>query len=341
MAYYDATVLLNALAELSEKSNKDLRAPEYGATAIFNKYKKEVIFNYDEFNDVKNQSDLQTKQVDYLRRDTDTVNSTRTHSLTGKIGTSTRTSLSFVTYQREFTLSDGVVRNNVFTAAKTLQAQIVNARLDIGAAIETAAVAVLEANRNTVQGNRPSAGLGTWDGANNYVYEIAAADETNYYNYVRTAQRMLDYGGVLQEVHTGNLEALKYFQLAQGTANSANLQFQYPDFELNMSTSITNASDYQGTSYVVPAASVALVDWTPQKNREGLSHGLWDFTTMPDPFGMFDRIALAIYKTVADGSTYGGPQDAQWIYEMSVDVAFLVPTITTQKLVNKYALTSA
>ena len=341
MAYYDPTALLNALAFLSEKSNKDLRAPEYGATAVFNKYKKEVILNYDEFNDVQNQSDLQTKQIDYLRRDTDTVNSTRTHSLTGKLGTSTRSTLSFATYQREFTISDGITRNNTFKAQKMLEAQIVNARLDIGAAIETAAVAVLEANRNTVQGNRPSSGLGTWDGANNYVYEIAAANVNNYYNYVRTAQQMLDYSGVIQEVHTGNLEALRYYQLAQGAGNSANLQFQYPDFDFNMSTSITNASDYQGTSLVVPAGSIGLVDWTPQKNREGLAHGLWDFTTIPDPFGFFDRIALAIYKTVVDGSTSGGPQDAVWIYEMSVDVAFFVPTITTQKLVNKYALTSA
>jgi hypothetical protein len=341
MSNYANTVLLAALSELSEKSNFDMRAPEYGATNVFNKYKKDVILNYDELVSVKKQSDLQTAYVDYLRYNSGSVGSSRTHSLSGDIGDSTRDTLSFVTYQREFTLSDGITRNNVFKAAKMMQQQIISARLDIGSSIETAAVAALEAARNTVQGNRPSSGIGTWDGANNYVYEIANADSNNYYNYIRAAQAALDYTGNFQEVHTVNLEALKWYQLAQGTANSANMQYQYPDFDLNLSTSITNASDYEGTSYVVPVASVGLVDWIPEKNREGLKHGIWDFNAIPDPFGVFDRLALATYYTVADGSTYGGPQDAQWIFEMSVDVAFFIPTITTQKIVNKYALTTA
>lgn len=318
-----------------------MRAPEYGGTVLFNKYKKDVIVNYDEFMLVKNTSDLMTKQVNYLRRNTGTVGTARTETLTGDIGDSTRDSLSFVTYQREFTLSDGIARNNFFNAAKMLANQIVNARLDIGASIETAAIAALEAARNTVQGNRPSSGIGTWDGANNYVYEIANADSNNYYNYLRAAQAALDYNGQMQEVHTINLEALKFYQIAQGTGNSTNMQFQYPGWDLNLSTSITNASDYEGTSYVVPAASVALMDWVPGKNREGMKHGIWEFKTIPDPFGIFDRLALAVYETVANGSTYGGAQDAQWLFEMSVDVAFFIPTITTQKVVNKYALTTA
>ena len=49
MSNYSQTVLLAALAELSETGNKDLRAPLYGATNAFAKYKKDVIVNYDSF----------------------------------------------------------------------------------------------------------------------------------------------------------------------------------------------------------------------------------------------------------------------------------------------------
>lgn len=335
---YTATVLLNALAMLNERSNKDMRAPNYGATKTFNKYKRDVIMNYDEFNLVKNQSDLQTKQIDYLSRDTDTVNGARTHSLTGAYGNSTRDTISFTTYQREFTLSLGQAANNTYKAAQLLANQILNARLDIGASIETDAVAKLETYKNTTKGSRT---LGTWD-SGAYVQEFAIADKANYYNYIRASMAELDHTGVFQEVHTGSLEALKWYQLAQGSGNDVNQQFQYPDFDLELSTSITNASDYFGTSYVVPAASIALVDWVPEKNRSGLmNHGLWDFTTIPDPFGIFDRFALAIYKTVIDGSTAGGAQDAIYIYEMSVDVGLWCPTLTTGKIVNKFGLTSA
>lgn len=331
------TVLLNALADLADP-NKDLRRPQYGATEAANKYKKEMIINYDEFNLVKNRSQLQTKQIDYLRRDTDTVNSTRAAALTGKVGASTRDSLTFVTYAREFTMSDDRMRNNT-QAFRYLSTQIENARLDIGAEIEADGVTKLEAFKNTVQGSR---NLGTWDDTN-YVSEIALADKTRYYNYMATEMKVLDYNRLLQEIHTGNGNALIFEQQNQGTANSANLTYQFPDFEFYTSNSVTNLSDYFATSYVFEKGSFALVDWIPGKNREGLmNHADFDFTSIPDPFGIFDTMALAIEKTVADTSgSGGGTQDAVWLYELSIDIAYYIPTITTQKLINKYGLLSS
>ena len=338
MANYSYTVLLAALAKLNESSNQDMRASNYGATKTFNKYKRQVIQNYDEFNKVQNQSELQTKQIDYLRRDVQSVTNTRSASLTGSYGLSTRDTLTFVTYAREFSVSVGTAANNVFKAAEMLKNSMINARLDIGDAIETDAIAKLETFKNTTQGART---LGTWD-AGASVQEFAIADKTNYYNYIRSEMGVLNYNGRLQEVHTGNLDALRFFQIAQGTGNSANLQFQYPDFDMETSNSITNASDYFGTSYVVPAQSIALLDWIPGVNRAGLAnHGIWDFASMADPFGIFDTMALADTKTVINNTTVGGPQDPVYIYEMSVDVAFFIPTLTTGKLVNKFGLTLA
>jgi hypothetical protein len=46
-----------------------------------------------------------------------------------------------------------------------------------------------------------------------------------------------------------------------------------------------------------------------------------------------------VQDSSAGGANIGGnTQDAVWLYELSIDVAFYIPTITTQKLVNKYAL---
>ena len=346
MANYQNTVLLAALTELTDTANKDLRKPSYGATEAFNAYKRNVIVNYDDFNLIQNKSELQTKQIDYLRRATHTVNSSRSASLTGDMGDSTRDSLTFVTYAREFTISDSVMRNNTVAAQRFMVNQMRNARLDIGAEIEDDAVTKLEAFKNTVQGDRA---LGTWD-STNYVSEIANASKTEYFNYISTEMRTLDYNGILQEIHTPNANALINYQTAQGQANSANLQFQYPDFEFYTSNKVTNLSDYFCTSYVVEAGSLALLDWIPGKNREGLiSHAEWDFTQMPDPFGIFDRMAVAVQKKVQNSTSSGSgaqslngtSQDAVWLYEISLDVAFFVPTITTQKLVNKYGLLSS
>jgi len=340
MAHYANTVLLNALTMLQEKANKDFRAPAYGATQAFSDRKRDVIQNYDEFKNA-DETGLRTLQVDYLRRNSQALGTSRSASLTGAYGTSTRDSLTFVTYTREFSVSDDNARNNTFRHAKQLAAQLENARLDIGAGIETAAITKLEAFKNTVQGNRT---LGTWDGSNYYM-SVANADEDRYFNYVENGMQMLDYNGTIQLINFGALNELKSWQIAQGAANSSNLNFQYGNKKFYTSNSITNSTDHLGTTYAVEDNSIALVDWIPGKNRGSglMGHATWDFTNIPDPFGIFDRMALAVQPKVVNtsgtGTAVGGnTQDATWLYELSVDVAFYIPTITTQKLVNKYVL---
>jgi len=340
MANYANTVLLAALTDLQDRANKDLRAPQYGATRAFNDRKRNVVLNYDQIQSIEAEPDLRTRQVDYLRRDSQSVGSSRSASLTGAMGTSTRDSLTFVTYTREFTLSDDNARNNTQGAAKQLATQIRNARLDLGASIETAAIAKLEAFKNTVDVSSPMSTFG----ATSYINVVANADEDRYFNILEAEMAMRDYNGMLQVVNYGTLNELKMWQHAQGVANSSNLQFQYGNKMMYTSNSITNSSDHVGTSYVVEEDSLALVDWIPAKNRNTLlNHGDFDFTQIPDPFGIFDRMALAVqYKvqdsTSNDANIAGNSQDAVWLYELSVDVAFFIPTITTQKLVNKYAL---
>lgn len=338
MANYANTVLLAALADLQDRANKDFRPPPYGATRAFNDRKRDVIMNFDEFQGIGAEPDLRTRQVDYLRRDSQTVGSYRAASLTGAMGDSTRDTLTFVTYSREFTISDDNARNNTQGAVKKLAKQIENARLDIGASIETAAITKLEAFKNAVD---PSSPHSTWD-STNYVNVVANANEDRYFNILEAEMRGRNYNGMLQVINHWPVNELINWQLAQGVGNSSNLQFQYGNQMLYTSNSITTSSDHIGTSYAVEVDSLGLVDWIPGKNREGLMHGIKQFTQVPDPFGIFDRMALMTEYKVQDssagGANIGGnTQDAVWLYELSLDVAFYIPEITTQKLVNKYA----
>jgi len=339
MANYANTVLLNALTDLSPEANKDFRAPAYGATRAFNDFKRNVITNYDMFAKQPTEVDLRTQQVDYLRREVQSPGSSRAASLTGNMGTSTRDTITWVTYAVEFTLSDDNARNNTQGAAKQLAAQIKNARLDIGAAVETAAVAKLEAFKNTVDVSSP---LSTWN-STDYLNSVAIANIDRYFNIMEAEMGMRDYNEGLQIINYGTMNELIRWQENQGLANSNNLTFQYGNKSFYTSNTITNSSDHRGTSYCVPVNSLGLIDWIPAKNREGLpNHGIHGFTSMPDPFGIFDTMALAIEYKVQDSSSIGGnTQDAVWLYELSVDVGFFIPTITTQKLVNKYVLTLA
>jgi len=340
MAHYVNTVLLDAQTILQDRANKDLRAPAYGVTRAFNDRKRNVILNYEQFAQQNSDVGLRAQTVDYLRRRVTAAGTSRSASLTGEWGTSTRDTLTWATYTDEFTLSDDNMRDNTL-GAQMLANEIKNARLNIGAAIETAGVTKLEAFRNTVD---VSSSLSTWDGTG-YVNQVANADEDRYFNIMETETRMRDYNGALQVINYGSLSEVMNYQLAQSVGNASNLQFQYGDKMFYTSNTITSASDYVGVSYVVEEDSLALVDWIPAKNREGLiNHNDFTFTSMPDPFGIFGPMALAVQKSVTDTSsgtgtdTGGNTQDAVWKYEVSIDVAFFIPTITTQKLVNKYGL---
>lgn len=297
--------------------------------------------NYDQFAKQDSDVDLQAQKVDYLRRRSASAGTSRSASLTGAWGTSTRDTLTWATYTDEFTLTDDNMRDNTM-GAQMLANEIQNARLNIGAAIETAGVVKLEAFRNQVDVSSPHS---TWDGTG-YVNQVANANEDRYFNIMETEMRMRDYNGPLQIINYGSVNEIINWQLAQSVGNASNLQFQLGDKMFYTSNTITNGSDYVGVSYAVEEGSLALVDWIPAKNRQGLMHDDFTFTSMADPFGIFDNMALAVQKSVADTSatgtnTGGNTQDAVWKYEVSVDVAFFIPTITTQKLVNKYGLTTS
>ncbi len=324
---------------LPDPANKDFRAPAYGVTRAFNDRKRNVIMNYDAFAKQNSDVDLRAQKVDYLRRHTVALGTSRAASLTGAYGTSTRDTLTWVTYTREWTLSDDNIRDNTL-GPQMLAKAIKNARLDIGAGIETAGVTKLEAFRNTVDVSSPHS---TWDSVN-YINKVANANEDRYINIVENEMRQRDYNGMLQIINYGSVNEILNWQENQSVGNSSNLQFQLGDKMFYTSNSITNGSDYVGTTYTCEEDSLALVDWIPAKNRESLvDHNDFSFTSIPDPFGIFGPMALAVQKSVADtsatGTTRGGnTQDAVWKYELSVDVAFFIPTITTQKLVNKYGL---
>ena len=114
MAFYANTTLLDALSMLQDQANKDLRAPAYGVTRAFNDRKRNVIQNYEDFAKQDSDVDLRAQKVDYLRRHTAALGTSRAASLTGAYGTSTRDTLTWATYTREFTLSDDNMRDNNF-----------------------------------------------------------------------------------------------------------------------------------------------------------------------------------------------------------------------------------
>jgi len=316
---------------------KEFRQQEYGALNAHLDYANIMVPNVGAIKS----STQQAEQINYFKRDSQTVGSARACSLTGAYGDTGYLTPSWTSYTRQFTISEEQGDYNMESAARIYAHQLKNTMIDIYEEIEGDAVSNLDTNRNTVQGNR--SGLSTWHGAPSYTAEIANTDKENYYNYVMTDLRNDKYNGVLQEVHTGNMNARIAEWTAQGPANDSNLQFQFPGFEFYTSTSITNGSSYFGTSYVVEVGGISAIPWIPLRNRRGVAgHGEYDWFSIPDPFGKLGTLAVFRNRTCSDTSDYGGDvQDAVSIYEISVDVTFLAVPLSTGKVVYKYGLVAS
>ena len=338
MPNYADTVLLNAVAVMTDPANaKEFRQEEYGALNAHLAYADIMIPNLAQIK----KSENQTEQINYFKRSEGTVGSARTVSLTGKYGDTGYLTPTWTSYTREFTISEEQARGNIETAARIYAHQLKNTMIDLYEAIEDDAVSNLDTNRNTVAGNR--SGLSTWHGVPSYTAHITNGNKANYYNYIKTDLRNDKYTGILQEVHTGNMDAFIAEYRNQGAGNDANTAFQFPGFEFHTSNSITNGSDFFGTSYVTEVGSISAIPWIPGKNRDGVAgHGEYDWFSIPDPFGKLGQLAVFRQKTASDTSGSGGTaQDAVAIYEISVDATFLAVPLSTGKVVYKYGLNSS
>jgi len=335
MANYADTVLQNAIAVMTDPANeKEFRQEAYGA---LDAHLAHADMMSPDIASIK-QSSAQSAYMDYFKRSSETVGSARTHSVTGAYGDTGSLALTWTTYSREFSISVAQGDLNRYRDTQIAAKQLKNTMIDLYEAIEDDCVSNLETNRNTLAGNR--SGLSTWHGVPSYTAHITLANTANYYNYIMTDLRNDKYNGLLQDVHTGNMNARIAEYMAQGAGNDTNLAFQFPGFEFHTSNSITNGSDFFATSYVIEAGGIAAIPWIPQPNRRGITgHGEYEWASIPDPFGKLGSLAVFIKRTAADTSGSGGTvQDAVSIYEISVDVATPVVPLSTGKVVYKYGL---
>jgi len=340
MANYADTALLDALAYFTDPANaKEFRTPEYGAMQAYLDYANIML---PDLASIK-EGESQAERIRYFKRSQGTVGTSRTVSLTGKYGDTSYLTPTWYTRTREFSISVKQAENNQESAARIMAHQLKNTIIDLYDAIETLAIAQLDANKTTSEGNR--SGLGSWD-SSKYVMAIANSDKDNYFNYIKTDMVNDKWHGLLQAINTGNINAVIAEQTAQGPGNSSNLQFQYPGFEFYTCTDASGsdymASDYFGLSYIVEQGSIALVPWIPQANRVGTVAGSYSWSSIPDPFGKLGQLAVFKYSTASDTSSSGGTaQDAVYIYEVSVDVSFLHVPLSTGNVVYKYGLSTS
>mgnify|MGYP006282444543 CR=1 FL=1 len=272
----------------------------------------------------------------YMKRRTAAVGSSRTATHTGLTEDSAQVTLSWITYQRTFSISLKQFDTNVFSYQDGFVQGIKNAILDIHAQIESDTIANLITYKNQVVSSNTPFGTGsrcTFNTTNNS-WEVQAADAKQFYQLAKTTMKYNKYNQDRFDIIVdGNKMVDSQFYASQGTGNYQNTAFQFAGMNPVFSPNLSDSNYVNGTSLVMPEASFALIPWIPKQNRMG--HGdynsyLGGYGSMQDPFGLGLQYAVHGYTSRTDtSSTNGVAQDDLLQIEISVDVAFVTAPLST------------
>lgn len=324
MANYQPSILLDAVGIVTDRFNAhEMRPGFFGATETFLKYRD---FSIPDLSSIRKSAQRATT-VRYLNKTTQSTISARSCNPTAVLGDSSTATITWATVGFTVYESKKLFQNNYYTAQQAFANDLYGGMLNAHEAIETAIVAYLEANKTGV--NNGSAWMGTFDSGDD-IFDIAVADKTRYYNYMQTVMRENLYRGELDAIQNIAAGAVMMEQLAQGAGNSANQQYQYGNIVFHESNYVTTASDYLINSYVFNPYSVAMLDWIPPLNQEGLVSGENTWTTMPDLFGL--PLTWSVFKKSSCDSSVslgGETQDLLTVWEFTVDYGLVKAPITT------------
>jgi len=335
MANYQSSILTDAIGLLTDRFNKaELRPGFYGATQAFFEDRN---YSIPDLSQIR-MSPQRTTTTKYLLRSNQSAVSARSCSPTAAFGDSATLNLTWGTYGFTVKESGKLFDNNYYSKVQAFANDLYNGMLDAHEDIETAAVAYLEASKTGV--NAGSAWMGTFDGAND-IFNVAVADKTRYYNYIQTVMRENKYRGQLRAIQNVAAGAVMLEQMAQGSNNATNTNYQYQNLSFLESTSITAASDYLINSYVVDPYTISVLDWIPPLNRQGFAKGDEEWTVAGDLFGL--PIQWSVFKKYActDTTSIGGDtQDPVTVWEFTVDLSFVKAPISvaTETPIFKFGL---
>ncbi|MFM7854470.1 MAG: hypothetical protein ACKO96_21745, partial [Flammeovirgaceae bacterium] len=136
------------------------------------------------------------------------------------------------------------------------------------------------------------------------------------------------------------------FAAAQGASNATNYSFQFSGMTFIHDPSLTNKAPLIDAAYtkgffeVVANGMIGMLDWIPQKNREGRTTTVNKYSAITNPFDGL-QYAMHSYETRADDSANNGDvQDVVTQFELSIDLAHEVAplSVATETPIFAFAL---
>lgn len=221
---------------------------------------------------IKNQSNARSVVFPVLQKQALSVITARSCSITGASANSVKPTITPITRGFEITLYPKVNENNYISNEDEFANMLTNGIRSASAALDTYAIAQLEAGKSTGLAAVGLPGVSIVGNA----YQISLANRDKLYFYIRTIMEKNDINAsVLNNIaSTESLDLLLQYE-SKGAANDQNLAAvlsgsvpsALSNFRHYRSNRLTNGAGVSETHYIVPFGAIGVFTWNDSDAR--------------------------------------------------------------------------
>lgn len=319
-----ATMIQNVRVNNPDFDRNEHRLSEYGALDFFYMQSQTSPLLTSEMKRRAVESAGKTLQIPVINYDGSVaISNTRSCTIEDAENTSALAGVTFATYAVGFTMVPAMYSNNEIDYQKDFAAKLKRSARLLGAALDAAAIAALEANKSQVF-------------ADTLIYsetaDVVVAPYTAREDILGDIDPMMnanDYYGNLHVVGNAGLRSLLNKLAEKSVYNEVNKDLEWAGKKFHFSNRVTNAEGNYATFYAVEDGNVDMLfryDREAVRGTEANGHE-WDIVNMPYldiPVGLHYYTQVGNQATIAGDATADLTCAVKEYFGFSVDVAFVV-----------------
>lgn len=314
--------VLDAYRLAYEQSNMDQfenRLSTYGAFEAYKADSENLIPGYKDLQDAYQETRVVSLIV--LNRQTLTSTATRHCAYSTIAPTSTYVTPTWTTIEVDFSMVPSQHKGNYLSYQNVFNFQLTTVERTLLAALDSAAVVSLTANKSTVNladGNPYSLAAAS--------LVVPASDNDLFFNEAQAILLANDLpADSVNVIASPRVMALKNEYISQGQGNAANRAFQFGPFSFFFSPRVTVATGDRDTVFMAPKGSLGFLSFVDQDSRLNSKMGTTEWSVQNLPRLGFD-VGLMKVDTCASNHAYAPTATTASLIEMfewSFDYSFV------------------
>lgn len=231
------------------------------------------------------QSEGRVIEIPVVTKGAVTITNTRSCTIGGFNNTSALLNVTFVTLVADLMMTPAQYVNNEVARVEDFRKKLQLVKEGFEGAEEAAILANIETNKDTFYGS-PLVGATSKYVLTGDAMQVALADQPLFYNDLDAIMRRDDFNAGQFIIGSTELSPSARYYAAQGTANAANVNFQFANKNFEFTNAIDNAANVDATGFILPDGILAM------DTRLAIDSRMGNMSTDGTEWGVTDILGL-------------------------------------------------